>query len=632
MSAKIGDPHTAQPSGEPGHTPTGLIHLMTCGSVDDGKSTLIGRLLFEHDKVPDDQMDAVTRDSRRYGSTGEDVDLALLVDGLEAEREQGITIDVAYRFFNSGPRSYIIADTPGHEQYTRNMATAASVSDVAILLVDARKGILEQTRRHAIISSLFGISQVVLAVNKMDLMDYSRDVFDRIAADFTAFGKPLGFSSITPLPMSARLGDNVINFSPAMPWYSGPTLLGHLNSINPIQCMPTSEMRFMVQWVNRPNLDFRGYSGVVASGSVSRGEKLAVATSGHETTVERIVTMGGDLDVATVGSSVTLTLKDEIDISRGDILAPLHSRPDVANQFLVDLLWLDSEVMQPGRPYLLKIGAKTVRASITALKHRINVNTLSQEASRNLAFNEIGAANISLSEPVPFDPFHINRETGAFILIDRYSNLTVGAGMIKFALRRASNIPWQALDIDKQTRSKAMGQNPSVLWFTGLSGAGKSTIANLVERRLHQGGHHTYLLDGDNIRHGLNVDLGFTNTDRVENVRRIAEVSKLFVDSGLIVLVSFISPFRDERRMARELMQAGEFIEIFVDAPVEVCQNRDPKGLYARAIKGEIKNFTGIDSPYEPPKNAEIQIDTTSLEPEGAADKIIEWMQVKGVI
>ncbi|NND50198.1 MAG: sulfate adenylyltransferase subunit CysN [Rhizobiales bacterium] len=617
---------------ERGHNPGGLVRLMTCGSVDDGKSTLIGRLLFEQNKVFDDQLDAVTRDSRRFGTTGDEVDLALLVDGLEAEREQGITIDVAYRFFSTPRRHYIIADAPGHEQYTRNMATAASVSDVAVLLIDARKGVLAQTRRHAIISSLFGISRVVLAVNKMDLVGYQAETFDRIAEDFAAFAAPLGFSSVTPIPISARRGDNVVSQSANMDWYGGPTLLGHMDGIDTTTDLQSRDMRFIVQWVNRPDADFRGYSGIVTSGVVRPGDEVVVAGSGRASKVERIVTMDGDLDSAATGASVTLTLADEIDISRGDVVAPAGAAPQVSDQFAVDLLWLDAEAMQPGRPYVMKIAAKSVRATITTLKHRTDVNTLAHDAARELNFNEMGVANISLSEPVAFDPFADNRDTGAFILIDRYSNATVGAGMIRFALDRASNVHWQALDIDKQARAHAMGQNPVVLWFTGLSGSGKSTIANIVEQKLHLDGRHTYLLDGDNVRHGLNRDLGFTDTDRVENIRRVAEVSRLFADAGLIVLVSFISPFRDERRMARELMQEGEFVEVFVDAPVEVCQERDPKGLYARALKGEIRNFTGIDSPYEPPEGAEIRIDTTALEAEAAAQRIIAYLKDRGVV
>ncbi len=615
-----------------GHNPGGLVRLMTCGSVDDGKSTLIGRLLFEQNKVFDDQLDAVTRDSRRFGTTGDEVDLALLVDGLEAEREQGITIDVAYRFFSTPRRHYIIADAPGHEQYTRNMATAASVSDVAVLLIDARKGVLAQTRRHAIISSLFGISRVVLAVNKMDLVGYQAETFDRIAEDFAAFAEPLGFSSVTPIPISARRGDNVVSQSANMDWYGSPTLLDHLDGIDTTTDLQSRDMRFIVQWVNRPDADFRGYSGIVTSGVVRSGDEVMVAGSGRASRVERIVTMDGDLDSAATGASVTLTLADEIDISRGDVVAPVDAAPQVSDQFAIDLLWLDAEAMQPSRPYVMKVAAKSVRATITTLKYRTDVNTLAHDAARELNFNEMGVANISLSEPVAFDPFSDNRDTGAFILIDRYSNATVGAGMIRFALDRASNVHWQALDIDKQARARAMGQNPAVLWFTGLSGSGKSTIANIVEQKLHLDGRHTYLLDGDNVRHGLNRDLGFTNTDRVENIRRVAEVSRLFTDAGLIVLVSFISPFRDERRMARELMQQGEFVEVFVDAPVEVCQERDPKRLYARALKGEIRNFTGIDSPYEPPENAEIRIDTTTLEAEAAAERIIAYLKDRGVV
>ncbi|MBS0274842.1 MAG: sulfate adenylyltransferase subunit CysN [Proteobacteria bacterium] len=609
-----------------------LLRFLTCGSVDDGKSTLIGRLLYDTKLLFEDQLSALEKDSKKHGTTGDDIDFALLVDGLEAEREQGITIDVAYRFFATDKRKFIVADTPGHEQYTRNMATGASNSELAVILIDARKGVLTQTRRHAYIASLLGIRHVVLAVNKIDLVDYSQEVFDRIVADFTAFAAQLGFASQVPIPLSARFGDNVIERSANMPWYAGSSLLEHLETVEVEAALAERPFRLPVQWVNRPNLDFRGFSGTVTSGRIRPQDPVVVAGSGRTSRIARIVTMDGDLDEAVAGQAVTLTLADEIDVSRGDILAPAAQRPEVSDQFSAHLLWMAEDEMLPGRQYLLKIGTRTLPATVTELKHKIDVNTLDHSAAKTLALNEVGYGNLSLAQPIAFDPYVENRDTGGFILIDRFNNNTVGAGMIDFGLRRATNVHWQALDVNKTVRAEAKSQKPVVLWFTGLSGSGKSTIANLVERQLVAQGQHTYLLDGDNVRHGLNRDLGFTDADRVENIRRVAEVSKLFVDSGLIVLVSFISPFRSERRMARELLQPGEFVEVFVDTPIEVCMQRDPKGLYEKAKAGQIKNFTGIDSPYERPEVPEITLATTQFEVNALAGQVMDYLRQMAVI
>jgi len=609
-----------------------LLRFLTCGSVDDGKSTLIGRLLYDTKLLFEDQLSALEKDSKKHGTAGDDIDFALLVDGLEAEREQGITIDVAYRFFATDKRKFIVADTPGHEQYTRNMATGASNSELAVILIDARKGVLTQTRRHAYIASLLGIRHVVLAVNKIDLVDFSQDVFDRIVEEFTEFSRQLNFSSLVSIPLSARYGDNVIARSANMPWYAGPSLLEHLETVNVESGLVEKLFRMPVQWVNRPNLDFRGFSGTIASGRIRPGDPIVVAGSGRTTKVSRIVTMDGDLEEAVAGQAVTLVLADEVDISRGDILAPAAHRPEVADQFAAHVLWMVEEEMLPGRQYLLKIGARTVPASITELKHKIDVNTLDHSAAKTLALNEVGYGNLSLAQAIAFDPYAENRDTGGFILIDRFSNNTVGAGMIDFGLRRATNVHWQALDVDKAARSEQKGQKPAVLWFTGLSGSGKSTIANLVERKLFAEGKHTYLLDGDNVRHGLNRDLGFTDADRVENIRRVGEVARLFADSGLIVLVSFISPFRSERRMARDLLQPGEFIEVFVDTPIELCMQRDPKGLYEKARAGQIKNFTGVDSPYETPESAEIVLRTAERKAEDLADEAVAYLRDRGII
>lgn len=603
------------------------LRFLTCGSVDDGKSTLIGRLLYDTKLIFEDQLAALERDSRKHGTVGEEIDLALLVDGLEAEREQGITIDVAYRFFATEKRKFIVADTPGHEQYTRNMATGASTADLAVLLVDARNGLQVQTRRHAFIASLLGIRHVVLAVNKIDLVDFSQERFDEIRADFEAFASGFDFESQIAIPLSARFGDNVTTKSGKMAWYSGPTLLDHLETVQVGEHALEVPFRMPVQWVNRPNLDFRGYSGTIASGQVSVGDDIVVAGPGKASKVRQILTPQGEVPSARADQAVTITLEDEIDISRGDVLCPPEARPDVADQMAAHLIWMAEDALLPGRSYLMKIGARTVTATVTEIKHKINVNSFEHVAAKKLELNEIAFCNLALAAPAAFDPYEANRATGAFILIDRMTNATVGAGMVWFALRRATNIHWQALDVDKQARAESLGQKPAVLWFTGLSGSGKSTIASIVEKKLHASGKQTYTLDGDNIRHGLNKDLGFTDADRVENIRRVAEVSRLFADAGLITLVSFISPFRSERRMAREMLEDGEFIEVFVDTPIDECKKRDPKGLYAKAERGEIKNFTGIDSPYEAPESAEIHLDNVGRDPEDVADEVIEYLR-----
>ncbi len=609
-----------------------LLRFLTCGSVDDGKSTLIGRLLYDSKLLFEDQLSSLEKDSKKFGTTGGDMDFALLVDGLEAEREQGITIDVAYRFFATEKRKFIVADTPGHEQYTRNMATGASNSDLAVILIDARKGVLTQTRRHAYIVSLLGIRHVVLAVNKIDLVDFSQNVFDSIVAAFREFAEGLGFATLVPVPISARFGDNVIAKSAKTPWYGGPALLSHLEEVNVDAALAEKPFRMPVQWVNRPNLDFRGFSGTIVGGRIEQGAQIVVAKSGRASTVQRIVTMDGDLDEAVAGEAVTIVLGDEIDVSRGDVLAAPGARPEVSDQFAAHLLWMAEEELLPGRQYLLKIGTTTVPATVSTLKHKVDVNTLDHLAAPTLLLNEVGYANISTSHAIAFDAYQDNRDTGGFILIDRFTNATVAAGMIDFGLRRATNVHWQALDINKQVRGEAKGQKPAVLWFTGLSGSGKSTIANLVERTLFAQGRHTYLLDGDNVRHGLNRDLGFTDADRVENIRRVGEAAKLFVDAGLIVLVSFISPFRSERRMARELLQAGEFVEVFVDTPLEICMQRDPKGLYQKALAGQIKNFTGIDSPYESPETAELTLKTEGADPATLAGQVVDYLRKHGYV
>lgn len=609
-----------------------LLRFITCGSVDDGKSTLIGRLLWDSKLIFEDQLAALEADSRKVGTQGGEIDFALLLDGLQAEREQGITIDVAYRFFSTDKRKFIVADTPGHEQYTRNMATGASTADVAVILIDARKGILTQTRRHSFITSLLGIKHVVLAVNKMDLIDYDQTKFDQIVAEYQKFAAQLNYSSITAIPLSALRGDNMIEPSANTPWYSGPTLLAHLEDVQVEQDAIEKPFRLPVQWVNRPNLDFRGFSGTISSGSVKPGDEIVVTASGQTSKVKDIVTFDGNLDVAIAGQAITLTLEDEIDISRGDILAASDAKPDFADQFEARIIWMHEDHLLPGRPYLIKMGAQVANAQISDLKYKVNVNTLEHVAGKTLELNEVGIANISADKALAFDPYDQNRHSGRFIIIDRFTNATVGAGMVNHSLRRATNIKWQEMDINKGARAYQKGQKSVVLWFTGLSGAGKSTVANLVEKKLHALGKHTYTLDGDNVRHGLNKDLGFTDADRVENIRRVGETAKLFVDAGVITLVSFISPFRSERQLARSLVEKDEFIEVFIDTPLEVCEQRDVKGLYKKARAGEIANFTGIDSPYERPENAEIIVNTVDQSAEAAAEQIVAKLEEFGVL
>ena len=608
-----------------------LLRFITCGSVDDGKSTLIGRLLYDSKLLFDDQLAALERDSKKVGTQGGELDFALLVDGLAAEREQGITIDVAYRFFATERRKFIVADTPGHEQYTRNMVTGASTADLAVILIDARKGVLTQTRRHSFLVRLMGIRHAVLAVNKMDLVGYSEDRFAQIVADYRAFADSIGLSDVLAIPLSGLRGDNVSAVSAQMSWYRGPSLIEHLETV-PIDesRLVQKPFRLSVQWVNRPNLDFRGFAGQIASGRVRAGDAVRVLPSGKTSTVARIVTADGDRAEAIAGQSVTLTFTDEIDCSRGDVIVAAASPAEVADQFETTIVWMAEDKLIPGRPYWLKLGTRTVSVTITDIKYRININSLEHLAARELELNEIAVCNLALDAPIAFDPYDEIPALGGFILIDRIRNTTVGAGMLHFALRRAHNIHWQSLDVTRESRAGAKGQKPAVLWFTGLSGAGKSTIANLVEKRLLAEGKHTYLLDGDNVRHGLNRDLGFTEADRVENIRRVGEVARLMADAGLIVLVSFISPFRAERDMARALMAEGEFFEIHVATPLAVAEARDVKGLYAKARAGQLKNFTGIDSPYEAPLAPEIVIDTTELRPEEAADRIVAALKMAG--
>jgi len=608
------------------------LRFLTCGSVDDGKSTLIGRLLYEQNLIFEDHLAALARDSRKHGTTGAEVDFALLLDGLEAEREQGITIDVAYRYFATPKRSFIVADTPGHEQYTRNMATGASNSELAVLLVDARKGLLPQTRRHALIASLLGIRYAVLAVNKIDLVDFDRAVFEEIAESFRGFAAELGFKDIVAIPMSARYGDNVSSRSPRTPWYRGPHLLEYLEAVDVEDGRTGKPFRMAVQWVNRPHLDFRGFAGTIAGGSVRPGDDIAVLPSGQTSRVKEIIGAQGVLDRAQAGDAVTITLVDDIDVARGDMLAAARERPQVADQFAAHLVWMSSDRLLPERTYLMKINNASLTASVTSLKHMIDVNSFAHLAAKTLSLNEIGVCNLSVARPIAFDPYADSRETGAFILIDRYTNQTVAAGMIDFALRRATNIHHQKITVSKAERVALMHHRPVVLWFTGLSGAGKSTVANLVEAALHARGTHTLLLDGDNIRHGINRDLGFTEEDRVENIRRIGEVAKLMTDAGLIVLCSFISPFRAERRMVRELMEEGEFIEIFVDTPLDQCIARDPKGLYKRAFAGAIKNFTGVDQPYEAPENPEIRLEAGRTDAERLAREVLEELVRRRIV
>lgn len=611
------------------HQHKSLLRFITCGSVDDGKSTLIGRLLYDSKMIFEDQLAALESDSARHGTQGEEIDFALLVDGLAAEREQGITIDVAYRFFTTEKRKFIVADTPGHEQYTRNMVTGASTADLAVILIDARKGVLQQTRRHSFLVHLLGIKHVVLAVNKMDLVGYSQETFDAIVADYSAFAKEVGIEAFTPIPISGFKGDNITPNSDGAPsantpWYAGPALIDHLETVElSSTAAGEASLRMPVQWVNRPNLDFRGFAGQIASGSVKPGDKVRVVPSGKTSTVKSIATFDGDLDEAVAGQSVTLTLEDEIDCSRGDVIAAADNPPEASDQFCAKLVWLDEEALKPGRGYWLKLGSQTVTATVQSPKFEIDVNSLDHLAAKTLGLNAIGEVELTTDKTIVFEPYEANRALGGFILIDKFTNATVGAGMLDFSLRRAQNVHWQATTITREDHAGLKNQKPRVLWFTGLSGSGKSTIANEVEKSLALMNRHTFLLDGDNVRHGLNKDLGFTETDRIENIRRIGEVARLMADAGLIVLTAFISPFRAERQMVREMLPEGEFIEIFVDTPLEVAESRDVKGLYKKARSGELKNFTGIDSPYEAPAEPEIRVNTVDMTPFEAAEYII---------
>ena len=601
-----------------------MLRFITCGSVDDGKSTLIGRLLYDSKMIFEDQLEALQSDSRKVGTQGQEIDFALLVDGLAAEREQGITIDVAYRFFATEKRKFIVADTPGHEQYTRNMVTGASTADLAVILIDARKGVLTQTRRHSYLAHLIGIRNIVLAVNKMDLVGYDQSVFDAIVEDYTEFATSIGITAFTAMPISGFKGDNITAASANTPWYNGPSLIEHLETVEVNSATDADKpFRMPVQWVNRPNLDFRGFSGLIATGSLKPGDAVRVLPSGKTSKVTRIVTLDGDLEQAVAGQSVTLCFADEIDCSRGDVIALADNPPQAADQFEATIVWMADEEMLPGRAYWLKIGAQTVTATIQQPKYQVNVNTMEHLAAKTLELNAIGVANLSTDRQIVFEPYADNRTLGGFILIDKISNATVAAGMLHFSLRRAQNVHWQATDVSRDFHARLKNQKPAVLWFTGLSGAGKSTIANLVEKKLARMNRHTFLLDGDNVRHGLNKDLGFTDADRVENIRRVGEVAKLMTDAGLIVITAFISPFRSERDMVRQMMQPGEFFEVHIDTPLAEAEKRDVKGLYKKARSGELKNFTGIDSPYEPPQDPEIRIDTTVMTAEEAADAIV---------
>jgi bifunctional enzyme CysN/CysC len=606
------------------HQTKTLLRFITCGSVDDGKSTLIGRLLYDSKMIFEDQLAALEADSKRVGTQGQDIDFALLVDGLAAEREQGITIDVAYRFFTTEKRKFIVADTPGHEQYTRNMVTGASTADLAVILVDARKGVLVQTRRHSYLAHLIGIRHVVLAVNKMDLVGYDKATFESIVADYRGFAASIGIDDFVAIPISGFKGDNITTLSPNTPWYTGPTLVEHLETVELDNTTDQAKpFRMPVQWVNRPNLDFRGFSGLIATGGVRPGDAVRLLPSGKRSTVARVVTMDGDLSHAVAGQSVTLTLADELDCSRGDVIAAADSPPQVADQFEATIVWMADDAMIPGRAYWLKLGTQTVSATVQPPKYQVNVNTMAHLAAKTLDLNAIGVAEIATDRPIVFEPYAESRTLGGFILIDKLSNATVAAGMLNFALRRAQNVHWQALDITREAHARLKNQRPAVLWFTGLSGAGKSTIANLVEKKLHRMNRHTFLLDGDNVRHGLNKDLGFTEADRIENIRRVGEVARLMADAGLIVITAFISPFRAEREMVRRMLPEGEFFEVHIDTPLAEAERRDVKGLYRKARAGQLKNFTGIDSPYEPPEAPEIRIDTTAMTAEAAAEMIV---------
>ena len=609
-----------------------LLRFITCGSVDDGKSTLIGRLLYESHLVFDDHLAALEVESRQVGTQGTDLDFALLVDGLAAEREQGITIDVAYRFFATERKKFIVADTPGHEQYTRNMVTGASTADVAVILIDARKGVLTQTRRHSFLVALLGIEHVVVAVNKLDLVDYSQQVFDDIEADYRAFAAGIGLTDITCIPLSALRGDNIVEPSSATPWYRGPALLAHLEAIDVEDRPGRTPFRMPVQWVNRPGPDFRGFSGLIVGGSVRPGDPVRALPSGRTSTVARLSTFDGDLDVAVAGQSVTVVLEDEIDVSRGDVLCSNDQPAEIADQFEAQVVWMDDHEMLPGRPYLIKLGTSLAGATFSQPKYKVNVNTMEHLAARTLELNEIGVCTVSTDRMIPFDPYVSNRDTGGFVIIDRMTNTTVGAGLLHFSLRRSQNVHWQSLEVDLVARNKLMGHGSGVVWFTGISGAGKSTIANRTEQLLHAHGVHTYLLDGDNVRHGLNHDLGFTELDRIENIRRVAEVARLMADAGLVVLASFISPFRADRRRARELIGEGRFCEVHVDTTLEEAESRDRKGLYGKARRGELTNFTGIDSPYEVPEAAELRIDTATSTPEQAAEAVLDHLRRTGMV
>ncbi|MBU6393064.1 MAG: sulfate adenylyltransferase subunit CysN [Sphingomonadales bacterium] len=609
------------------HQHKSMLRFITCGSVDDGKSTLIGRLLYDSKMIFEDQLAALETDSKKVGTQGGEIDFALLVDGLAAEREQGITIDVAYRFFSTEKRKFIVADCPGHEQYTRNMVTGASTADLAVILIDARKGVLTQTRRHSYLCHLIGIKNIVLAVNKMDLVDYEHAVFDAIVKDYTEFARSIGIENFTAMPISGYKGDNITARSPNTPWYKGPTLVDHLETVEVLSSVDADKpLRLPVQWVNRPNLDFRGFSGLIATGSVSPGDAVRVLPSGKTSTVSRVVTLDGDLDAAVAGQSVTVCFEDEIDCSRGDVIAAADNPPQAADQFEATLVWLNDDAMHVGRAYWLKIGTQTVSVTVQQPKYVVNVNTMEHLAAKTLDLNAIGVAEITTDRAVVFEPYAEGRSLGGFILVDKITNATVAAGMINFSLRRAQNVHWQALEVGREAHAALKNQQPAVLWFTGLSGSGKSTIANLVEKKLHALGKHTFLLDGDNVRHGLNKDLGFTEADRIENIRRVGEVARLMTDAGLIVLTAFISPFRAEREMVRGLLPEGEFYEIFIDTPLEEAERRDVKGLYKKARSGQLKNFTGIDSPYEAPEHPAVRIDTTRQSPEDAADLIVDLL------